>query len=214
MRIGNALHSPLFKSHNQLELLVVLFLSDIGFTVQELSKRLNTPYSTIHRETSRLLEFEIINEERVGNYRFFEPNRSSPMFRPLRDLLEVISGPIPLLKKELLPILGIEWVALFGSWAHSFLNETDNHSKDIDVLVIGTPEIRLINMACTVVGKKLGREVNPVILTSSEWMLETPFLRQVRSGGLVPVFDTKEWNRKNESVTALPKSKGKPGGAD
>lgn len=92
------------------------------------------------------------------------------MFRPLRDLLEVISGPIPLLKKELLPILGIEWVALFGSWAHGLLNETDNHSKDIDVLVIGTPEIRLINKACTVVGKKLGREVNPVNLA----LLELP----------------------------------------
>lgn len=214
MRIETIPYSPLFRSHNQLELLAMLFLSDKGFTVQELSKRLDTPYSTIHRETSRLLEFEIIHEERVGNYRFFEPDRSSPMFRPLRDLLEVISGPIPLLKKELLPILGIEWVALFGSWAHGLLNKTDNHSKDVDVLVIGTPEIRLINLACTVVGKKLGREVNPVILTSSEWMLETPFLRQVRSGGLVTVFDTKEWNRKNESVTSLPKSKRKIKGAD
>lgn len=201
MRIGTLLPIPLFKSDSQAALLAALFFSDKGLTVQELSTRLKTPYSTIHREVSRLLKFGIITEARVGNYRFFEPNRLSPIYPPLRDLLEVISGPIPLLKKELSFIPGIEWVALFGSWANRLLGKTGGLPQDIDVIIVGTPEVRQVNKACTAVGKKLGWEVNPVILTSREWVEETPFLRQVRSGGLVPVFDAQNRNSENETDT-------------
>lgn len=209
MRFGNLLPLPLFRSDNQANLLVALFFSDKGFTVQELSSKLKTPYPTLHREVVRLHKFGIISEDRVGNYRFFKPNRDSPIYRPLRDLLEVISGPIPLLKKELSSIVGIEWVALFGSWANRIVGEIGNLPKDIDVLVIGTPEIRQVNMACTTVGKKLGWEVNPVILTSREWMEETPFLRQVRNSGLVPVFNVQDRNRENETDTPSSTANGK-----
>lgn len=209
MRIGTILPIPLFRSDSQAALLATLFFSEKGLTVQELSERLKTPYSTIHREVSRLLNFGIITEERIGNYRFFEPNRLSPIYPPLRDLLEVISGPIPLLKVEFSSIDGIEWVALFGSWANRLLGKIGSPPQDIDVMVVGTPDLRQVNRACTAVGKKLGWEVNPVILTSREWMEETPFLRQVRSGGLVPVFDTQDWNHSNESSTSLLNPAGK-----
>ena len=187
---SSSLHAfPLFKSENQSDLLAAIFFSEKALTIQELSRKLQVPYPTIHREVSRLLASGILAEERVGNYRFFEPNHASYIYRPLRDLLEAIAGPIPLLKRELISIDGIEWAALFGSWAHRLLGKTNKMPQDLDLLVIGTPKVREVNVACTAVGKELGRDVNPIILTSLEWKEETPFLRQVRSGGLVPIID-------------------------
>lgn len=201
MRTPTLLPIPLFRSNNQAALLSALVLSDKSLSVQELSTKLNIPYPTIHREISRLLKFELVSEERVGNYRFFEPNRTSPFYPPLYDLLLVLSGPVPILKEELSQIPGIEWVALFGSWAHRLLGKTGNTPQDVDVLVVGDPDVRRVNRACTVVGKKLGWEVNPIILTHQEWVEDTPFLHQVRSEGLVPVFGYLEGGARDGSHT-------------
>lgn len=194
---------PLFRSDTQAALLSALFLSKEGLSTQDLSARLGIPYSTIHREISRLLKSGLVTEERVGNYRFFAPNRVSPFYPPLHDLLEVLSGPIPLLRKELALIPGIEWVALFGSWAQRLLGKAGNAPQDVDVLVVGSPDVRQVNRACSAVSKNLGWEVNPVILTPREWVEETPFLRQVRRGGLVPVFGKSDWSVENESNTSV-----------
>ena len=145
----------------------------------------------------------------MGNYRFFEPNRVSPFYPPLHDLLVVLSGPVPLLQRELSQIPGIAWVALFGSWAHRLLGQAGNAPQDVDVLVVGVPDVRRVNKACSVVGKNLGWEVNPIILTRQEWAEDTPFLRQVRSEGLVPVFGDLEGNVRDESNTPSPKPNGK-----
>lgn len=203
MRIHSPLPAPLFRSESQASVLAALFLSNKRLTVQELSKRTQIPYSTIHREISRLLASELLTEDRVGNYRFFTPNQLSPLYRPLTDLLEALSGPIPLLQKELALIPEIEWVALFGSWAQRLLGKTGPQPHDVDVLIVGAPEIRQVNKACSAVSKTLGWEVNPVILTSSEWLEETPFLRQVRKDGLVPIIGIEDWRDAHESKTSL-----------
>lgn len=194
MRTSTVLPIPLFRSENQATLLSALFLSDKKFSVQDLSSHLEIPYPTVHREIGRLLKAELLAEEKIGNYRYFAPNRISPFFSPIRDLLLVLSGPIPLLQRELIHIQGIEWAALFGSWAHRLLGKKGEIPHDVDLLVVGNPDVRQVNKACSLVGKKLGWEVNPVVLTRHEWTEDTPFLRQVRSDGLVPVFGEIEEN--------------------
>lgn len=157
--------------------------------MQDLSLQLSIPYATVHREISRLLKSGLLTEgERVGNYRLFAPNKTSPFYRPLYDLILVFAGPVPLLIEELTPVPGIEWVALFGSWAQRLLGNPGGTPRDVDVLVVGTPDVRQINRACSKISKNLGWEVNPIILTRAEWHEETPFLRQVRGDGLIPVF--------------------------
>lgn len=202
MRKNTTLPVPLFRSDTQASLLSALFMSAKGLTMQELSDRLGIAYPTVHREIGRLYTSDLVTEERIGNYRIFTPNRTSPFYAPLRDLLEVFTGPIPLLRNELALIPGIKWTALFGSWAQRVLGKTGKAPQDVDVMVVGTPDVRRVNKACTVVGKKFGWDVNPVILTPLEWLEETPFLRQVRADGLVPVFGTIDRNNDHESSAA------------
>lgn len=192
MRTNIELPVPLFRSDTQGALLAALFMAESKISIQELSENLDLPYSTLHREVTRLLDSGLVNEEKTGNYRFFLPNRSSPFYRPLYDLLQIYAGPVPKLKKELQSIEGIEWCALFGSWAQRLLGKEGRPPQDIDVLVIGTPEVREVNRACALVSKSLGWEVNPVILTMQEWKEDSPFLRQVRTDGMVTIMGKSE----------------------
>lgn len=61
---------------------------------------------------------------------------------------------------------------------------------DIDVVVIGEPDVDQIYDACREAGAALGQEVNPVILAPEEWNARrSGFVRQVRQGPLVPVMN-------------------------
>ena len=188
MRTAASLLLPLFRSASQERVLSALFLADGRKSIQDLSELLEIPYATVHREIGRLLQAGLIMEEKVGNSRLIGPNKKSPYYRPLYELLEISSGPIPLLKKALKGIKGVEKVIIFGSWAHRTLGHRGPAPEDIDVLVIGQPDVRKVYAACLSVGKQLGWIVNPTIMSIEEWQADTPFLQSVHKGGILNVI--------------------------
>lgn len=188
MRTAAPLLLPLFRSASQERVLSALFLADGRRSIQDLSEFLEIPYATVHREIGRLLQAGLIMEEKVGNSRLIGPNKKSPYYRPLYELLEISSGPVPLLKKALGGIKSVKKVILFGSWAHRALGIRGPAPEDIDVLVIGQPDIRKVYAVCASVGKQLGWSVNPTIMSDEEWQTDTPFLRNVRKGGVINVI--------------------------
>ncbi len=179
---------PIFRSANQERLLSSIFLTENRKTIQDLSLDLGIPYPTAHREVGRLLEAGFLKETKMGNYRLIEPNRSSPYYKPLRQLLEISSGPVPMLRKAFGGIQGVERVFIFGSWAQRALGRRGKAPDDIDVLVVGQPDIRKVYAACASVGKQLGWSVNPTTMSDEEWQMDTPFLRNVRKGGVIDVI--------------------------
>ena len=189
MKMLTSIPTPLFRSERQAEILATLFFSDSKLSITDLGVKLGVPYPTIHREVGRLLKSGIFIETRVGNTILLSPNQSSPFYRPVLALLEVTSGPVPLLRETLGPISGVEIAYLFGSWAHRLLGDIGPVPNDVDVFVIGNPDVRSVNKACKEVGQRIGWEINAVILTQTEWNENTPFLTQAKSGGLIPIFE-------------------------
>ncbi len=192
MRTTAPLLLPLFRSANQERVLSGIFLADRRMSIQNLSEHLNIPYPTVHREVNRLLQAGLLEEEKVGNYRLIGPNKQSPYYRPLFELLEIAFGPVPLLRKVLQGVDGVREVVIFGSWAHRTLGQPGSAPEDIDVLVIGQPDVSQVYAACSSVSKKLGWPVNPTIMSVDEWHADTPFLRNVRAGGVLNVIDSSE----------------------
>ena len=179
---------PIFRSATQARLLAAVYLTDRSMTIQDLSERLEAPYATVHREVGRLLQGGLLTEHRVGNARLIGPEKRSPFHRPLRELLEAAFGPVPLLQQAFEGIDGVEGVAIFGSWAHRASGLPGQSPGDIDVLVVGQPDVRDVYAACSEVGLSVGRPVNPTILSRPEWETDNPFLREVREGRLLHVI--------------------------
>ena len=192
MRTEPPLLLPIFRSANQERVLASIFLGESPKSIQNLSEHLGIPYATLHKEIGRLLEAGLISESKVGNNRLIGSNRKSPYFRPLRDLLEISSGPAPMLKEAMRGIKGIEKVVIFGSWAHRALGHRGPAPEDIDVMVIGHPDVAKIYVVCLAVGKKIGWPINPTIMTEDEWQEDTPFLKNVRKGGVINVFGSSD----------------------
>ena len=194
MRTAPPLLAPLFRSDGQARLLAELFLSGADeLNLNELAERAGLAYGTVHREVGRLLEAGLLSERRVGQARLVRPNPGSPLTQPVRDLLLVSAGPVPLLAGELRKIAGVQAAFLYGSFAARMRGEPGDAPNDIDVMVVGTPEPTVVYDACRRVGDQVSREVNATIMSPDEMAEAGGFLTQVRRSPTVAVIGDLPW---------------------
>jgi len=124
----------------------------------------------------------------TGCMHFITPDRTSPYFPELSALLLKVLGPRQVLTEALVTIGGIQAAYIFGSWARRYQGEPCAPPGDIDVVIIGEPDVDKVYEATHRASSELGQEVNAVFLTPAEWRARrTGFVRQIRSGPLVEV---------------------------
>jgi predicted nucleotidyltransferase len=115
-------------------------------------------------------------------------NQASPYFPELAGLLLKALGPKEVLADELATIHGIDEAYIFGSWARRYDGQAGDPPRDVDVVVIGEPDVDEVYAACQRTARTIGQEVNPVVLTPNEWKHKrSGFLRQLDTGSLVEV---------------------------
>jgi len=185
MRTETPLLAPIFRSGGQARLLAVLLLGDDELSVTDLANRAGLAYPTAHREVARLIEGGILIERSVGRTRLIRANLNSPLVSPLREILLVSAGPAALLTEELGRIPGVESALLYGSFAARLQGVQGMAPNDIDVMVIGTPDVNEVYEICTRVEAVVRRPVNPSISTAAELTEQSGFLDSVRSGPTV-----------------------------
>jgi DNA-binding transcriptional ArsR family regulator len=180
---------PIFRSESQLRLLGQLFLNpDKEQTITELEEATGIPQQTISREVARLVDAGLLTDRRRGRMHFVSPDRMSPYFSELGALLLKAIGPRQVLAKALATVEGIEAAYIFGSWARRYQGEPGGPPGDIDLVIVGQPDVDAVYEAARRASNELGQEVNPVILSAAEWRVgRSGFIRQLRSGPLVDV---------------------------
>jgi DNA-binding transcriptional ArsR family regulator len=193
MRTQAPLLAPIFRSEGQARLLSVLLLGGIELSIVDLADKAALAYPTAHREVARLLDAGILAERRVGRTRLITGNTESPLLAPLRDILLVATGPVVLLAEELSRLGGVQSAFLYGSFAARMTGVEGASPKDIDLMVIGTPEPSAVYDACARVEEAVGRPVNPTILTHIEAQERSGFLEHLRAHPVVPILGDLPW---------------------
>jgi DNA-binding transcriptional ArsR family regulator len=170
-----------------------LLLTGDELSLTDLAERAGLAYPTAHREVGRLLDSGILCERHVGRTRLIRANDESPLVGPLREILTVVTGPVVILAEELARIDGIEAAFLYGSFAARLLGDAGPAPHDIDLMVLGAPDVDAVYEACTRVEAAVHRPVNPTILTLEEFAATSGFLDNVRSGSAVAVIGELPW---------------------
>jgi len=170
-----------------------LLLSGEELSVTDLAKQSGLAYPTAHREVARLVDAGILSQRPVGRTRLIRANGESPLVEPLREILMVATGPVVILAEELARIDGIESAFLYGSFAARMLGDSGPAPHDIDVMVVGEPDVDTVYEVCARVEAAVHRPVNPAILTAEEFAATSGFLDNVRSGPAVAVIGELPW---------------------
>jgi len=174
---------------HQLRLLGQLFLNaDREQTIADLEAATAIPQQTVSREIDRLVLAGLLNDRRQGRMRFVRPDPANLYYPELSRLLLKALGPRSVLAQQLERLSGIDDAYLYGSWARRYEGEPGPPPRDIDVVVIGDPDLDRLYDACREAGTILGQEVNPVTLTPDEWTARrSGFVRELRAGPLVRI---------------------------
>jgi hypothetical protein len=181
---------PIFRSDEQASVLTVLFVTATEpLTLTELAEWAGVSLAHAHKEVGRLEAAGLVRSKRRGRNRLVEANPDSPVYDDLRSLLTKSSGPAVVLRRLLVDVAGIEQAFIFGSWAAAFHGDaTTSPPGDIDVLVIGTPDIDRLYAAAQAAEQVLRIPVNPTVFTVEEWASNrTGFAETVRTGHQVEV---------------------------
>lgn len=159
--------------------------ADEPISLTELASRAGTSLGGAHKEVERLEASGLVTSTTVGRNRLIAADETSPVYLELRGLLLKTVGPEPLLRSALADIEGIREAFIFGSWA----DLAQSSPADIDVLVVGEPDVGKVYDAVSAVEAELGRPVNVTIRSPAEWVnADGVFERGVKSGPRVDLI--------------------------
>ncbi len=170
MNIAALNRLPIFRSPEQTRILSEVFVyADQPLSLTELAARAGTSSGGAHKEISRLEAAGLVTSRRVGRTRLVSANSDSPFFEDLRRLLLKAFGPASLLKQSLANLPGIKRAFIYGSWAESESLPLGRPPRDIDVMILGEPDLDQVYEVVADVEAEIGRPVNVNVFTEAEW---------------------------------------------
>lgn len=164
-RTGSPNLLPLLRSETQARLLEAVILHpERSYTVPELAGKLGVTDMSVRRELDRMLDAAIVERDRIGRQGIYRASTGSPLYEPLRALMERSVGLEALLRDALADFPGIDAAVIYGSWAR----EQVDAESDIDVLVVGDVDYGSLMARLLDIQERSGREINVVTMRPDE----------------------------------------------
>ena len=133
--------------------------------LRDLARMAGLSPASLQKELATLAALELITARRDGNRLYYRANTAHPIYPELRGLVIKTAGIATELQQALSTLKGVELALIFGSTASGIA--TGN--SDVDLLILGPAGLRKIAPALRGLAENLGREINPICLTPTEW---------------------------------------------
>lgn len=155
------LAETLFSDYRRRILGLLLLRSEEDFHVREIARLTGVPAGSLHRELKLLADAGLLSRQAMGNQVRYQAERNCPIFNELAGIFRKTSGLADIIRSALLPLAsGITAAFIFGSVAKG----EERAFSDVDVCVVGTASFTDVVVALADMNRKLGREINPVVM--------------------------------------------------
>jgi len=133
--------------------------------VREIERQSGLAVGTVRQELRRLAAQGLVQPTVDGNRTYYTANQNHPLYPDIRGLVLKTAGLVDVIR----PALQHKQVRLafvFGSLAGG----KENAASDIDLMVIGSLKLRQLAAWLMGMGSKLGREINPHVMSEDEFV--------------------------------------------
>jgi predicted nucleotidyltransferase len=166
-----SLPSLLFPEYRRRVLGLLLLRPDEALHGREIARRTGLPAGTISRELGRLAEVGLLRREKRGNQQVYSADTTSPIHAELASILRKTSGLADVLAQALAPAAHkLRAAFVFGSVAQG----RETAGSDVDVMLIGDLDFREAVELLYPTQAVLGREVNPKVFATNEFISKLP----------------------------------------
>jgi predicted nucleotidyltransferase len=166
MQPARGLADALFTTTQQRVLGALYGQPQRSFTVSELIASTSAGSGAVQRELAKLVASGLLTMNPVGNQKRYQANPAAPIHGELVGIVQKTVGLAEPLRVALQPLASkITAAFVFGSIA----KRSDTARSDIDLMVIGDATFSEVVEAVYPLHERLGREVNPVVMTAKEF---------------------------------------------
>jgi predicted nucleotidyltransferase len=134
------------------------------FHVREMERRSGLNESTVRQELRKLVRLDLVQSRRDSNRVYYRAKTENPLYPEIRNLVLKTSGLADVLKSALADTR-IRVAFVFGSIASG----EEKTGSDVDLMVIGRLGLRDLSGLLSGVEEKIGREVNPHVMSENEF---------------------------------------------
>lgn len=156
----------LFGAYRRRVLSLLLLRPDESFYVREIGRLTGMSAGSLHRELKALTQAGLLVRTASGNQVRYQANRDCAIFQELAGIFRKTAGLVDVLRELLTPRANdIAFALVFGSVARG----TQKSASDVDLLVVGSVSFEDVVGASHLARERLGREVNPVVMSKAEF---------------------------------------------
>lgn len=159
-----------------------------SFTVSELIASTIAGSGAVQRELAKLVASGLLTMQPVGNQKRYQANPAAPIHDELVGIVQKTVGLAEPLREALQPLESkINAAFVYGSVA----KRSDTARSDIDVMVVGEVGFAEVVNAVYPLHERLGREVNPIVMTAKEFRARAKdpgFVARVLDGPRIPLI--------------------------
>jgi predicted nucleotidyltransferase len=132
--------------------------------LRELVRRSGLSIGTVQQELRRLTRIGVVLARRDGNRLYYRSNPDHPLFPELRSLVLKTDGLVGVLEQALADE-EVQLAFVFGSVASGEAKA----ESDVDLMIVGSVGLRRVTQLLSGVADRVGREINPQVLTPGEF---------------------------------------------
>jgi predicted nucleotidyltransferase len=155
----------ILSSRVKAEIFRVLFgIEHPELHLRELVRRCRLSLGTVQQELRHLTSIDVLISRKDGNRLYYRANSAHPLYPELSSLVIKTDGLVGLLE-TVMTDKQIMIAFVFGSVARSEIRV----ESDIDLMIIGTIGLRRVTQLLSGLSLKVGREINPHVLSPKEF---------------------------------------------
>lgn len=170
MKSASPMLLPLLRSRAQGDIIAWIMLHHgESFSLRQIAQVVAVSPPTVMREVDRLEAAGLVTSSQRGNQRMVQADISNVVYRPLAELMAVTFGPVPVLREALSGIGGIDRAFIYGSWAARYTEHSGRVPGDIDLLVLGDPDLDHLEDAIGQAERVLRRQIDVRHVSTASW---------------------------------------------
>jgi predicted nucleotidyltransferase len=178
-------------SNSKAELLRIFFTNpDKSFYMREIGRMLGKKPGTFQRSLNTLVEEGILGSEYRANARYFQANKSHPLYKELKSIIFKTSGVQGILRGGLKKIKGIHIAFIYGSTAQGKASKL----SDIDLCIVGNIQEDPLIKELERLEAQLQREINYNLYSRKLFQKEAvggnAFLQEILTGKKIMLIGT------------------------
>ena len=147
--------------------------------VNELSRKLDLDKRNLVKKLQELEHIGILKSERKGNLKLYGVNTDFSLYQEYRKIVLKTIGVEEKLRQIMRHTPGVKEAHIYGSYARDALSA---HS-DLDLIIIGSHDIRNLQEQIILLQREISREINCVNMSEEEFRKRTdvkdPFLAAI-----------------------------------